>query len=81
MSFKAVMSKFLTLSIHKDELFNHLVYLSGQPQEEVSIHWDHTLCRVLVLPKQFPWLLGTILDGSLLRHSITSKLILILPTS
>jgi len=25
---------------------------------------DHTLCRALVLPKQSPWLLGTILGGS-----------------
>ena len=32
--------------------------------------WDHTLYRVLVLPKQSPWLLGTILDGSPLRHRI-----------
>ena len=29
-----------------------------------SINWDHTLCRVLVLPKQSLWLLGTILEGS-----------------
>ena len=28
-----------------------------------SIHWDHTLYRALVLPKQSPWLLDTILDG------------------
>ena len=28
-----------------------------------SIHRDHTMYRVLVLPKQSPWLLGTILDG------------------
>ena len=34
--------------------------------------WDHTLCRVLVLLKQSPWLLGTILDGSPLQHSITA---------
>ena len=32
--------------------------------------WDHTLCRALVLLKQSPWLLGTILDGSPLRYSI-----------
>jgi len=32
--------------------------------------WDHTLCRALVLLKQSPWLLGTILDGSPLQHSI-----------
>ena len=41
--------------------------------------WDHTLCRVLVLLKQSPWLLGTILDGSPLRQ-YTGKLALILPT-
>ena len=35
------------------------------------IHWDHTLCRALVLLKESPWLLGTILDGSPLRHSGT----------
>ena len=29
-----------------------------------SIHRNHTLCRVLVLPKQSPGLLGTIPDGS-----------------
>ena len=33
-----------------------------------SIHWDHTLHRALVLPKQSPWLLGTILDRSSLRN-------------
>ena len=32
--------------------------------------WDHTLCRALVLLKQSPWLLGTILDRSPLRHRI-----------
>ena len=35
-----------------------------------SIHWDHTLCRVLVLPTQSPGLSDTILDGSPLRHRI-----------
>ena len=35
-----------------------------------SIHWDHTLCRVTVLPKQSPGLLDTILDGSPRRRSI-----------
>ena len=34
-----------------------------------SIHWDHTPYRASVLPKQFPGLLGTILDGSLLQQS------------
>ena len=28
----------------------------------MAFHWDHTLCRVLVLPEQSPGLLGTILD-------------------
>ena len=32
--------------------------------------WDHNLCRALVLLKQSPWLLGTILDGLPIRHSI-----------
>jgi len=32
--------------------------------------WNHPLCRALVLLKQSPWLLVTILDGSPLRHSI-----------
>ena len=35
--------------------------------------WDYTLCRALVMLKQSPWLLGTILDGSPLRHSITAS--------
>ena len=54
---------------------------------QLSIHWGHTLYRASVLPKQFPGLLGTILDGSLLRRRILqwrnhlSKLVLILPTS
>ena len=38
-------------------------------EEEIG-HWDHTLCRALVLLKQSPWLLGTILDGSPLQHGI-----------
>ena len=38
-----------------------------------SIHWDQTPCRALLLPKQSPWLLGTILDGSPLRHSIPAS--------
>ena len=29
----------------------------------LSIHWALTLCGALVLPKQSPWLLDTILDG------------------
>ena len=33
-----------------------------------SIHWDHTLYRASVLPKQSPGLLGAILDRSPLRH-------------
>ena len=37
--------------------------------------WDRTLCRALVLLKQSPWLLGTILDGSPLRH-LTQPVIL-----
>ena len=35
--------------------------------------WDHTLCIALVLPNQSPWLLGTILDGSPLRHRIPAS--------
>ena len=46
--------------------------------EGVIGDWDNTLCRALVLLKQSPWLLGTILDGSPLQHSIPA---LILPTS
>ena len=52
-----------------------------------SIHWDHALHRALLLPKQSPELLGTILDESLLRRRILeclnhpSKLVLILPIS
>ena len=34
------------------------------------IFLDHTLYRALVLLKQSPWLLGTILYGSPLQHSI-----------
>ena len=52
-----------------------------QPQKDPSIHWDHTLCRAVVLPKQSPWLLGTILNRSPLWHRIPSKLVLILQTS
>ena len=57
-----------------------------KPNERInpSIHWDHTLCKALVLPKQSPWLLGTILDGSPLRHRAVhffSETALILPSS
>ena len=38
-----------------------------------SIRWDHTLYRALVLLKLSPWLLGTILDGSPLRHRIPAS--------
>jgi len=38
-----------------------------------AIHRDHTLCRAFVLPKESPWLLDTILDGSPLRHRITAR--------
>uniref|UniRef100_A0A8C4QH68 Reverse transcriptase zinc-binding domain-containing protein n=1 Tax=Eptatretus burgeri TaxID=7764 RepID=A0A8C4QH68_EPTBU len=46
--------------------------LSNEASEDVypSIHWDHTLCRTLVLSKQCPGLLGTILDGFPLQHRI-----------
>ena len=37
------------------------------------IHWDHTLYRALVLLKQSPGLLGTILEGSRLRHRIPAS--------
>ena len=52
-----------------------------------SIHWDHTLCRAWMLPKQSPGLLGTILNRSPLQHrklkwpNHPRKLVLILPTS
>ena len=52
-----------------------------------SIHWDHTLYRASVLPKQSPGLMGTILEGSSLQHWILkwlnhpNKLVLILPTT
>uniref|UniRef100_A0A8C4N3E1 DBP10 C-terminal domain-containing protein n=1 Tax=Eptatretus burgeri TaxID=7764 RepID=A0A8C4N3E1_EPTBU len=36
----------------------------GRAVSYLSIHWDQTLCRALVLLKQSPSLLGTILDGS-----------------
>ena len=39
----------------------------------IPFHWDHTLCRASVLPKQSPWLLGTILDGSPLQHRIPAS--------
>uniref|UniRef100_A0A8C4R2R9 RRM domain-containing protein n=1 Tax=Eptatretus burgeri TaxID=7764 RepID=A0A8C4R2R9_EPTBU len=54
--------------------------IAQQPLGE-SIHWDHTLCRVLVLPKQTPWILDTILDGSPLRHRIPASWYSFLPTS
>ena len=42
-------------------------------QEREREDWDHTLCRALVLLKQSPWLLDTILDGSPFRHSIPAS--------
>ena len=65
---------------HKDRQSNFQTHFSGNPLEEIhpSIHRDRTLCWALVLPKQSPWLLGTILDRSPLRHRIpTSNLALI----
>ena len=61
--------------------------LRNSKEQYPSIHRDHTLYRALVLPKQSPGLLGTILDGSPLRRRILkwlnhpSKLELISPTS
>ena len=57
---------------------NHVVHLKvlqryTHTRTHTSIHWARTLCRALVLPKQPPWLLDIILDGSPLRHSIPAS--------
>ena len=44
-----------------------------QPWKDPSIHWDHTLCRALVLPKQSPRLLDTILEGLPLRRRVPAS--------
>ena len=54
-------------------LVNHIKFQSvpclTSPCKLSIHHWDRTLCRALVLPKQSPWLLDTILDGSPLQYS------------
>ena len=52
---------------------SHLKKKWGEENCIPSIHWDHTLCRVLVLPKQSTWLFDTILDRSPLRHRIPAS--------
>ena len=49
----------------------------AEETNDPSIHRDHTLCRVLVLLKQTPGLVGTIATPT----QYTSKLAVILPTS
>ena len=65
----------------------HLKINERNRGNKIQIHWDHTQCRALVLPKQSPGLLGTILDVSSLWRRILkwlnhpSKLVLILLTT
>ena len=54
------------------EVFEDVILSISKPK---SINGDHTPTpyRVLVLPEQSPWLLGTILDGSPLRYRIPAS--------
>ena len=66
----SVLLLLMLVYICQNDVFVHKVETHGRARinglnqaiEYPSIHQDHTLCRALVLPKQCPGILGTILD-------------------